>query len=169
MLIAKQHETNLSQCGIIAVLSTQRSQALAASSPSYLYIGIIATYLRSQALAEYLPSYDMTVVHLRSQALVAHSPSYLYSGIIATPTLLWNHAACKAVLEHTRSLRHHCCLINYCGVLITNFHLRSQALATLLSSLSCCFLESSVRPLQGCSCSFIANFHSPSQALATSL
>jgi hypothetical protein len=44
--------------------------------------GGIATHLRSQALAAFLPSYDIIVVHLRSQALAAHLPSYLYSGIL---------------------------------------------------------------------------------------
>jgi hypothetical protein len=59
----------------------------------------------------------------------------------------------------TRSfLRHH-----------ADFYLRSQALATSLSSVSCCFLESSMRPLQGLSCGFTADFHLRSQALATSL
>jgi hypothetical protein len=55
-----------------------------------------------------------------------------------------------------------------CGI-IADFHLRSQALATSLSSVSCYFLESSVRPLQGLSCGFIADFYLHSQALATSL
>jgi hypothetical protein len=55
-----------------------------------------------------------------------------------------------------------------CGIM-ADFHLRSQALATSLSSVSCCFLESSVRPLQGLSCGFIADFHLRSQAFATSL
>jgi hypothetical protein len=51
MLLAKQYETNfLYQCGIIADLSMQYSQVLVASSPSYLYSGIIATHLPSQAL-----------------------------------------------------------------------------------------------------------------------
>jgi hypothetical protein len=55
-----------------------------------------------------------------------------------------------------------------CGI-IADLHLRSQALATSLSSVSCCFLESSVRPFQGLSCGFIADFYLRSQALATSL
>jgi hypothetical protein len=55
-----------------------------------------------------------------------------------------------------------------CGI-IADLHLRSQELATSLSSVSCCFLESRVRPLQGRSCGFIADFHLRSQALATSL
>jgi hypothetical protein len=82
MLLAKQYETNLSQCGIITDLSMRCSQALAASLPSYLYSGIIATHFRSQALAVYLPSYDMVLAPLRSQALAAHSPPYLYSGMM---------------------------------------------------------------------------------------
>ncbi len=44
-----------------------------------------------------------------------------------------------------------------CGI-IADFHLRSQALATSLSSVSCCFLESSVRPLQGLSCGIMPTF-----------
>jgi hypothetical protein len=42
-----------------------------------------------------------------------------------------------------------------CGI-IADFHLRSQALAASLSSVSCCFLESSVRPLQGLSCGIMS-------------
>jgi hypothetical protein len=72
LLATKQYETNLSQCGIIANLSMQHSQALVAASPSYLYSGIIATHLRSQGLAAYLSSYDNIAVHLSSQALAAH-------------------------------------------------------------------------------------------------
>jgi hypothetical protein len=47
-------------------------------------VAMIATHLRSQALAAFLLSYDTIVLHSRSQALAAHLPSYLFSGIIAT-------------------------------------------------------------------------------------
>jgi hypothetical protein len=169
-------------CGIIANLHL-RSQALATSlsSVSCCFLESSARplqgrscdfiadfHLRSQALATSLSSYNIIVDHCGTHANLWQT---------ATFPLLWNLAASfdNAVRDPDLSLflRHNCRLVaassrTCCGI-IADLHLRSQALGTSLSSVSCCFLESSVRPLQGRSCDFIADFHLRSQALATSL
>jgi hypothetical protein len=93
---------------------------------------------------------------------------------IATPTLLWDHAACK----QCETPRGHCGIIAVLFILAAlqaDFHSRSEARATLLSSLSCCFLGSSgdhTRSflwLSRATCHDIIVIHSRSQTLASHL
>jgi hypothetical protein len=118
-------------------------------------------HLRSQALATSLSSYDIIVVHCGT-----HADLWL----TATCPLLWDLAASfdKAVRDQNLSLflRHHHRLV---AASSPAFICAQKALATSLSSVSCCFFESSVRPLQGLSCGIMPTFICAQQALETSL
>jgi hypothetical protein len=124
--------------------------------------------LRSQALATSLSSYDIIAVLRHHCRLLRHSCRLVANCHLPTPVgscCFIRRSSERPKLVSILAASSPTC----CGI-IANFHLRSQALATSLLSVSwCCFLESSVRPLQGLFCGFIADFYLRSQALVTSL
>jgi hypothetical protein len=151
--VANYHlPTHVGSCCFIR-RSSERAKLvsiLAASSPTCC--GIIADFhLRSQALAPSLSSVSCCFLESSVRPLQG-----LSCGIM--PTFICAHRRLRLRCRLTTSLSFIAALMPTCCGIIADFHLRSQALATSLLSVSCCFLESGVRPLQGLSCGIMPTF-----------